>query len=294
LTKVFVVLLVFFSIAFASITVSIVAQTANWRETAEKYEQHARVTDASLRAAHAVSAARLASKEDEIRALQDEVAELQAQSRAREDEVSRLRSEVAKAASDNSGTEALNRGLMSQLQVAEAARAEYRKQRDDLEARNIEVERRNIDLDDRVNELTARVDVLLEQRRQYEQQINILREESAKLSQEARRLSTGLAMEEPEGAAMSDVVALSPVATRAIRGQVFEVSGNLVTISVGSADGVQKDMVFVIHREGEYVGDLKIDMVDPNQSVGRIVRSTSTPASGDQVTDALGLSDSRG
>jgi hypothetical protein len=53
-------------------------------------------------------------------------------------------------------------------------------------------------------------------------------------------------------------------------------------------------MVFVIHRKGQYVGDMKISLVDPNQSAGRIVQASSTPAVGDEITDALGLTGPRG
>ena len=49
LTKVFAVLLVFFSIAFTVMTVSMVAQTTNWKDTAQKYEEHALVADTNLR-----------------------------------------------------------------------------------------------------------------------------------------------------------------------------------------------------------------------------------------------------
>jgi hypothetical protein len=136
--------------------------------------------------------------------------------------------------------------------------------------------------------------VLVEQKRQYEQQINILSEENDKLARATQRLSIGATLEEPTGAAMTDVTAVTPVAPTAIRGKVVEVSGDIVTISVGSADGVQKDMVFVIHRNGNYVGDLRVSLVDPNQSAGRLVRSNYTPRAGDEVTDANWLGASRG
>ncbi|MGB2986551.1 MAG: hypothetical protein WBE26_11790 [Phycisphaerae bacterium] len=294
LTKVFVVVLVVLSIAFTAMTISMVAQTTNWRDTAEKYRQYARVAETNLRHTHAANAASLASALDEARAQQEDISELQAQLQAVRHEADQRRSEAARATSEKSSADAINQGLLAQLQVTETARAEYRKQRDEIESRSIVLERRNIDLDARVNELTARIDVLLEQKRQYEQQINILRAQSARLSQEVGKLPTALALEAPEGVAMQDVVALTPVAARAIRGRVFDVSGPLVTITVGSADGVRKDMVFVIHRGGQYVGDVKIDLVDPNQSAGRLVRSTLTPAPGDEVTDALGLNSSRG
>jgi len=294
LTKVFIVLLVVFSIAFTSMTVAIVAQTTNWRENAERYGEHARVADTNLRHIQAASAAELAAANDRVRDHLKMITDLEIQRQAGQTEISRLRAEVARVTSEKSSDEALNHGLLTQLQVAEAARAEYRKQRDDLERRNIDIERRSIDLNDRVNELTARVTVLAEQRRQYEQQINILLAQNEKLARRAQTPSAGVAFEQPEGAAMTGVTALTPVATTAVRGKVLEVSGNLVTIGVGSADGVKKGMVFVIHRDGNYIGDLKLSLVDPNESAGRLISSTGTPAPGDDVTDEMRLSRSGG
>ena len=93
-------------------------------------------------------------------------------------------------------------------------------------------------------------------------------------------------MEDPSGIAMSNITAATPVSPTAIRGQVVEVAGELVTISVGEADGVRKNMVFVIHRDDKYVGDLKITLVDPGQAAGRLYSATGTPVTGDMVTGA--------
>jgi hypothetical protein len=275
-------------------TVSIATQTTNWRETAERYEEHARVADANLRHLIAANAAELAAANDTINSHVDRITEVEAQLEAARNEVDEVRADLRRVASEKSTSEAINRGLLAQLQNSEAAREEYRKQRDDLETQSLDLERRNVDLDDRVNELTAQIAVQLEQKRQYEQQINILRTENEKLAQQARAISTGSAMEDPAGAAMARVRALTEVAPTAIRGKILEVSGEIITVSVGAADGVKKDMVFVIHRGEEYVGDLKISLVDPNQSVGRLVRSRFTPGPGDMVTDALRLGGSRG
>ncbi len=285
LTKVFIVVLVVFSIAFTTMTVSIVAQSTDWRDTALKYEEHARVADTNLRNQIAASAAELATARDSIKSHLDKIGELETQLKGNGTELAKLRSDLAKAESEKSSSEAMNRGLLAQLTIADAGRGEYRKQRDEIEKRNIELERRNIDLNDRVNEQTARIAVLFEQKRQYEQQLNILKTENEKLAREAHRPAGAAVLEEPSGAAMSNVTALSPISATPIRGKVLDVSGNIITISVGTADGVNKDMIFVIHRGDQYVGDLKINSVTPNQAAGRIVRSASTPAPGDQVTD---------
>ncbi len=294
LTKVFVVLLVVFSIAFTSMTVSMVAQTTNWKDTAEKYKQHARTADTNLRHQIAASAAMLAGAKDTMRDDLERIHGLERDWGSCRDRNVEIESDMAGATAEKNTLGAMNSALVDQLQVAEAARAEYRKQRDGLETRNIDLEQRNIDLNDRVNELTAQITVLIEQKRQYEQQIHILRAENEKLAQRARVSSSSVALEAPEGAAIADVLALTPVARSAIRGRVLEVSGGLVTVSVGSADGVKKNMVFVIHRGDQYVGDLKIGVVDPNQSAGRLVRPGSSPAPGDSVTDALRIGGSRG
>ena len=294
LTKVFIVLLVIFSIAFSSMTVAIVAQSSNWRDTAEKYKEDARITSTNLRHEIAASAALLAAARDDARDHLERISQLDADVQAARSESAGLRGEVKRATHEKSSAEAINRGLLAQLEVVEGARAEYQKQRDALESRNIDLGRRNIDMNDRVNELTARTAVLLEQRRQYEQQINILRVQNEKLSLQARGTSGAVAFEHPEGAAMTGVQALTPVAATAVRGKVLEVANDLVTIGVGSADGVKRDMIFVIHRNGEYIGDLRITLVDPNQSAGRVVRSTLEPATGDDVIDATSLAGLRG
>jgi hypothetical protein len=100
-------------------------------------------------------------------------------------------------------------------------------------------------------------------------------------------------MENPSGVAMPNIKALTPVSPTPIRGKVLDVTGDSVSISVGSADSVAKDMVFVVHRNGEYVADVKIVNVEPNRAAGRITKKTSVPQPGDQITDALSLSSTR-
>jgi hypothetical protein len=293
-TKVFVVLLVVFSIAFTSMTVSMVAQTADWKTTAEKYSEQARIADTNLRNLIASNAAEMAAARDTVNAHQARVGELEKSLQSARNESAQLTLDLARVAAEKASAEAMSRGLLAQLQVSETGRTEYQKQRDDLEKQNIDLQRRNIDLNDRVNEQTAAIAVLQEQRRHYEQQIHILKTDNEKLANEARRVTSGMKLEDPAGGALPGVVALAPVSVTPIRGQVTDVSGNLVTITVGSADGVRKDMVFVVYRGEQYVGDLKITLVDPNQSAGRMIQSTAAPQAGDQVTDALRFSGSRG
>lgn len=292
LTKVFAVLLSVFSIAFTTMAVSHVSQTADWRDTALKYEDHARVADANLRNLIAANAAELAAAHDVVQAQQDRVARMEEELQAAKNGVSRLRAELKRAESDRSNSEAMNRGILAQLESCSAGRDEYRAQRDRLEHNAIDLERRNMDMNDRVNEQTAQIAVLLEQTRHFEQQIHILQQDSGRVS---RGPGGGrLAMEAPAGMALPDITALTPAAITPIRGHVVEVSGSIVTLSVGSADGVKKDMVFVVHRGEKYLGDLKIEVVNANQAAGRPVGAAFVPRLGDQVADVHGMAASRG
>jgi len=293
LTKVFVVVLVVCSILFTTMTISTVAQTANWRDTAQKYEQSARVADTTLRQMIAASAAEDAAVRDANKGLSERIGQLEAEMQKIGADAAQMKADLAKADSEKSSTEAMNRSLLTSLQMAENSRQEYRKQRDDIEKGNIELQQRNIDLSGRVNELTAKVAVLMEQKRTYEQQLNILKTENERFATDTQRPSVARNMENPGGAAMPNVRALTPVAATPIRGRVLDVNGDSVSISVGSADSVAKDMIFVVHRNGEYVADVKIVSVEPNRAAGRITKKTSDPQPGDQITDALSLTSTR-
>jgi hypothetical protein len=280
---VFTVLLVVLSIVFAVMTISVVAQTNNWRDTALKYEANARIADTNLRNMIAAGAAVEATSRDAVRSHLARIGEMETQMQANNAELAKFRTDIARVDAEKSSAEAMNRGLLAQVEAARSGETEIRKQLADIERRNIELERRNIDLNDRVNEQTAQIAVLEEQKRQFEQQLNILRGEAEKLSNQSRR--SGLSTENPAGTAMSNVTALTPGGSGAIRGSVVEVRDNLVTISNGSADGVTKDMIFVVSRNDQYVGDLKISHTEPSRSAGRMVKSTVSPMTGDKVID---------
>ena len=55
-----------------------------------------------------------------------------------------------------------------------------------------------------------------------------------------------------------------------IQGMIVEVEGNLVTLSVGSADGVAKGMVFHVTRGERFICDVIITNVDINRSAGTL------------------------
>jgi len=284
LTKIFVVLLVVFCIAFTMSAISFVARNNDWRGLAEGYQQEAQIADTHLRSILAESAAQKALDRDAINAHIEAIKDLEVHQQQAARGFAELKAEIAQSRAEVSSLQGTARTLTGELKVGQAGWTEQRKQRALLQERNLELEKRNLDLNERVNEQTAQVMVLQQERRRREQQIQILRNENTKLSQTGRRGPTG-EFETFSPAEQEQVTALSEVSGSPIRARITEVSGNLATISVGSSDGVAQDMVFVIYRGLDYIGDLKISKVEPGQAAGRIVRSTGTVKIGDEVAD---------
>lgn len=288
LTKIFTVLMVIFSIAFTMSTISFVARSNDWKALAQGYQQEQLLVETHMRNLAAAHAADKTVWLDAKQQLLSRIAALEANQATQLAQIAEARDQAARLQAEKTGSEALASRLTSELQVAQSGWLEQRDQRAAIEKRNLELERRNLDLNERVNEQTAKIVALVQQQRQLEQQVNILREEKAKLAQGA-----GLgAPAQPAGIGMEGVAPVSamPSATP-IRGQIVEVQGKLATISVGSSDGVREGMVFVIYRGSEYVGDIEITDVEPNLSAGRILRSRAAPRPKDMVADepALGL-----
>ena len=283
LTKIFIVLLAVASVAFAMSTVSFVAQTNNWRKLAEDYYAARNIAETKMVNQSAAQAAEKANWLDARRESLREGGALKAQLQEAQQNVAKANAELAQLRAEKSSTDALARNLTGQLDLASVGRDNEQKQRQSFQERNIELETRNIDLNKRVNELTAQVQVLVEQQRQFTQQINILREENDKLAAISRRAATGAF----EAATADGVTPLEPVAGTPIRGRILEVDGKLATISVGSADGVQANMTFVIYRGANYIGDLRVTDVEPHRAAGTIVHAQGTPRVDDLVADEV-------
>lgn len=284
LTKIFVVLLAVFSIAFTMSTISFVAQSNNWRELAQGYQTEAQATDAQLRSVLASSAAEVASARDAINAHVARLNAVQADYQDALQQVADLKAQLAETRASSNSLQSTARLLAGELKVGQAGWAEQRKQRDDLERRNLGLEKRNLDLSDRVNEQTAKLIVMQKYQRQLEEQNKILQDENQHLGQIRRRTEQGDVNALAE-VGRPRVTPISPVASSPIRGEITEVSGQLATVSVGTADGVANGMLFVIYRGLDYIGDLEILKVEPNQAAGRVVRSRGAPRIGDKVAD---------
>ena len=81
--------------------------------------------------------------------------------------------------------------------------------------------------------------------------------------------------------------AVSMPKTTDLKGLVSEVGESLVSVSIGSADGVKKDMVFHVTRGDEFICDVVITHVDTNKAAGVLDLKMDQPKIGDTVSTKL-------
>ncbi|MBA4397353.1 MAG: hypothetical protein C0394_08225 [Syntrophus sp. (in: bacteria)] len=80
--------------------------------------------------------------------------------------------------------------------------------------------------------------------------------------------------------------AATPVSS-SIKGLIMEIDQSLVTLSVGSADGVTKGMVFHVTRGSDFLCDIAVTDVDINKSAGVLEMVQQQPKIGDVVSTKL-------
>ncbi len=254
--KVFVVLLVLFSVAFSTVTVTFVVQQSDWKKLALEYRdayQGARVEATSAQALLKTSLVQLQTQieglDAQIEQLQGNLARAQADLKVKDSELAELKNKSETAEAD-----ARRAVKLQDLEKKRADRLETRNQ--ELLAQASEVQKRNLDLDQHVRELTQEKTILQEQLRS-------LKEQRYALEQQLARIQKGETTAAAKGA---EPPAAAPAAP--IKGRIVDVKDNVASISVGSADGVTEGMSFVVYRGANYLGKLRITMVEPKRAGG--------------------------
>ena len=272
-SKVFVVLLAVFSIAFVMLTISHVAQETNWRNLASDYRDSAQNAMANYQAMLASNAAEKLAQNDKVEQLSQSTQDLEAQLQETLNELADTQSQFQEVKHQNESNTSSLAKLTGELNIINTEAAELRKQRGTLEKDNLNFQRRNLDLSERNRELTVQVSAMAEQIRHL-QQLNFAR------SDEIRDM---------QGLSTASVSPSGDPADSAIRGSIVEVTGDLASVSVGAADRVRVGMRFVIYDHSNYLGDLVITATEPNESVGTLENIQGIVQAGALAVNLAGL-----
>jgi septal ring factor EnvC (AmiA/AmiB activator) len=268
LTRIFVVLLVILSLLLAAGTVTFVSTIDNYRKSAELTMQQLRAEKARAeQQAAEISTMQAQVKESydaatrQLEAMKNQQLALQQTIADRDTQNAQLKTQVATQGADVTR-------LAEALKASEDTKSKFndtivaqRQQMDQLQSQSA-------DLNRTVNDLTNRLDITEQQRRNFAEQLEEARNQNTKLGSALRELGGN-----PQAIIASQT--FSGPGAQKINGVIREVrmiaGVPYATISVGSADAVQRGMQFnIVTRNGQFLGKLVVDTVEPNESTGRL------------------------
>ena len=284
LTKVFIVVLVVFAIAFSMLVLQYTAQTENYRKIAADWESRFTQEQTLRMASDNQNKVVVDHLEKVTKTLQEEkstqgkamdkiagdLSAVQNELLAEKQKTLSLTGQVSQLTSMNNAGDAERKQLQSQLEA-------IRKDNAGLRTDNFKLVEDN--------------QKLVLQKQLYEQEIRLLKEQNFSLGERLEQLrsrsqaaSTG---SEPAAATGGETKArpASDSESAPIIGQITDVRDGLAGISIGSAQGVKTGMEFIVYRNGQYLGKLRISKVLPEQAAGELIQKQGNIRNGDKVTD---------
>lgn len=283
ITKILVVLLSLFSIFLCGAMVAFVVNTNNYKELYENQQQICK----TLQAENATygrqydeqmkkTAELEAQLRQEIQALQDQnnqlAADLKNSQRTAQEYLAK--SDAWKGVM--TGFEQSVRNLQESLRLTQSqldqARAQGIKDQKELNQITAALHEKIVQL----QSLEAERRRLLEQKKDFETKVSGLASGTETLTANIVTPVLGQAR------------SLSPVTYGSdITGVLVDVSQGMATLSVGSADGVQKGMIFHVSRGNQFLCDVVITNVDVNKSAGVLELVQQQPRIGDAASTKL-------
>ena len=266
LTKTFVVLHVILSMVLVSAVVVFVNRTEDFRKqnTEAMAKLAAAKNDTSLANAELVSVKaamqqQINAKDSALTAQRQSLDADQTTIQGLNQQVVQATSNLAMATSASTTTTAALQVAQQQNATLETNFAALRKEQDALQTQYTESGLR-------ITDLQNKLDVTEKQRRYLAEQVTQL---TAENTQQADIIHKNLPAIEERGGEI-----LNPTPTIALDGVVRDktvIAGvPYATISIGSADQVQKNMQFKVIDHDKFLGYLTVDSVEPHEATGRL------------------------
>jgi hypothetical protein len=137
----------------------------------------------------------------------------------------------------------------------------------------------------RLAELTDSLHERIVQIQSMEVKTKRLLEEKSDLEES---FQTSLTPVTPEFGRALPATSLPMPSSKGLKGLILEVKGGLATVSIGAADGLNKNDVLHVYRGGDFVCDIVITDIDTNKAAGVLeLVQQGGPRIGDTVTSEL-------
>lgn len=281
LTKILVVLLSIFSILLCGMIVTFVGNTNNYKEQLDQQKQ-----------LNTVLSAELTNKDELYNSQVKKTEELQ---KNYDEGLQAAEGEKNKLAVDLRTAQRLAQQYQAQADSWKGVLAGFEQSVRNLQAslsqtqQQLDVTREQGIKDQKeLNQITADLYEKIVQLQSMEAERRRLLEQKTELE---KQLSSASVM--PQAVApvtplnrTASAAAVSPAGTD-IKGLVTNVDRNMITLSVGSADGVKENMVLHITRGDRFLCDVVVTNVDINQSAGVLELVQQQPQVGDTASTKL-------
>jgi septal ring factor EnvC (AmiA/AmiB activator) len=266
LTKIFVILLVIFSLLLTAGTVVFVNTQTVTASSLKAAQAAADAQSAAAARAQADLTAEKARSDESTRTLMAQIETMKNNQNRAAQEIADRDVKLAAAAADKAMTAANIASLTEALKASEDSRSKQQEQLASLRTTSDQIQSQNAQLNTQINDLTNKLDVTERDRR-------FLAEQLAESKQQGEKMGAALKDANIDiNAVTAGTKAGAPAITGVIRSTRQIANLPYATISVGSSDNVAKGMEFrVIDRDaGKFLGTLTVDSVEPNESTGHL------------------------
>lgn len=283
LTKAFVVLVTVLSVLLVALVVPYVAQTEDYESQIRALTGKVASAELSARIAEQKNSA-ANEREQEIKSRHSQQIEDLTKERIR---LQTERDDAKAEATQGNRALAQLKAELSRLSAAAVqdanlltvTTADLKQTRQAL----VDAQTKLVQLGDRNNELESQRDSL-------NRQVSRLGEKMVSLEQgnvELRGILAKVPTQYREQISTGETAKIPHPANNPIAGTITDVQSaagtQLVQVDVGSKDGVEANMKFIVHRNDQYVGTFVVDRVESAIAAGRITLSKGSIQAGDQI-----------
>lgn len=285
LTKILIVLLSLFSIFLCGAIVTYVGSANNYKALADDRQATINAIENEVVLARRLlneSEAKMQALEKELRGT---IANLTDQNQQLAVQYRNAQREILAYQQTSESWKGLVANFQNTIAQMEQSRELTRDQLDSIREEMIRERKELNEITAMLYERTIQMQSLEADRRRYLEQKTALEEQLEKAAQGTVPVGQVEPVTQPVGQA---VMAMGgPADETGLKGMISDVGASLVTITLGSADGVREGMVFHITRGADFLADIVITDVDVNKAAGVLELVQERPRIGDLVSTSL-------
>ena len=281
LTKIFALLVSALSIFLCGVIVTFLASAEDYRGEAEDWQTKAEAAQIQDLAAQNALTIYMQKQEAASEQLRTNIASMHMLLEDRNRQLATASQESSVNVSLANTAVTTMGALRETITNMQASQEELTKALQQSRNKMIEAQTQMVELTRHLNSEKVKTNQLENLRRRNLEKIRALEDQNAAIHRQLKKVTLSSSeFRDDEKVTM----ARTELAGVPIRGQITEIDGDNVAISVGSASGVRKDTRFWITRGDKFLGNLEVVYVESNESVGRLANKQGVVVRGDTVT----------